>query len=79
MFGEFGSLTLRFAKEGYAIALIARTLEKLQPIEKEILDLKGKAISVAADTSNETQVSTAFNEIRTQLGHPEVLLNASII
>ena len=42
-------LLCRFAKEGYAVALLARSQESLKPVEEAITKAGGKAISIPTD------------------------------
>ncbi len=43
-------MAVRFAQEGYKVALVARRLESSKPVEEEIVKAGGQALSVAADT-----------------------------
>jgi len=68
------SAALKFAKEGYTVALIARSPGKLEPVQKEIEKLNGKAISVPADVSDQKSIEDAFSTIRKLVGNPSVLI-----
>lgn len=39
----------KFASKGYSVALLSRSLDKLNPVEKEISKAGGKALVVPAD------------------------------
>ncbi|MFQ4141960.1 SDR family NAD(P)-dependent oxidoreductase [Chlorogloeopsis sp. ULAP02] len=69
----------RFAKEGFAIAMIARNQSKLQGYQ-DILQAQGFAAHYfIADAGDETAMKSAFAELREQLGNPEVLVyNAAV-
>lgn len=70
----------KFASEGFAVALVGRTREKLERVRSEIQalqaeDTRRKNISVfPADASNEQQVKQCFADIRASLGVPTVLV-----
>jgi short-subunit dehydrogenase len=64
----------RFAQEGYLIAMIARNAGRLG-LFQEILQHKGyTCISVAADAGKPEELHDAFDKIRRQLGHTDVLV-----
>ena len=65
------------AKQGYRVALLGRTLEKLQVVEKEIQASDGIAISVTADVSDENAVREACQTITRELGPCSVLINGA--
>jgi len=76
--GIGAAVASKFAKEGYAVALLVRTESKLKPIQKKIEEKGGVALSVPCDASDEKSVAEAFATIRSKLGDPEVLVyNAS--
>jgi len=77
--GIGASVSTKFAKEGYAVALLVRTESKLKSIQKKIEDDGGVALSVSCDAGDEKSVLDAFALIRSKLGDPEVLVyNAAI-
>lgn len=39
----------KFASKGYTIALLARNMDKLKPVESEITKAGGKALSLPTD------------------------------
>ncbi len=51
------------ASQGYKVALVGRTLDKLKVVEEEIKASGGIAISVTADVANEESVVAAKNII----------------
>ena len=46
-------MAIKFAKQGYKVALVARRLETSKAVEKEITSSGGEALSVGADTGNQ--------------------------
>lgn len=68
------AIARRFAREGFAIAMIARNAAKLQTC-KTTLQAEGyEAHDFVADAGEETSLQSAFTLIQTQLGNPEVLV-----
>ncbi|MDY7021384.1 MAG: SDR family NAD(P)-dependent oxidoreductase [Cyanobacteriota bacterium] len=78
--GLGSAVARQFARQGYAVALMARTLEHLTPIEQEIKQLGETAISVEVDATDAVKITEAFTEVRATLGTPEVLVyNAGML
>ena len=65
------------ARQGYRVALLGRTMEKLQVVEKEIRDADGVALSVSADVADEAAVLRAQEIIEQELGVCSVLINGA--
>jgi len=65
------------ARQGYKVALIGRTIEKLKIVEEQILSAGGIAISIAADVSNEASIQEASKIIEEKLGYCCVLINGA--
>ena len=72
--GLGASVARRFAREGFAVALVARGKDKLEPVQGDIEKAGGSALSVTADATDPASVSAAFSQIREQLGDPTVLV-----
>ncbi|WP_053237106.1 SDR family NAD(P)-dependent oxidoreductase [Sandaracinus amylolyticus] len=68
--GIGASLARRFAREGYAVALLARSLEHTRALEGELPESR----AFACDASDGASIASAFARIRSELGEPEVLL-----
>jgi len=62
----------RFAREGFAVALMARRKENLSAIKQEIEDANGTGMTVEADATDAESVAQAFDRVREGLGDPEV-------
>ncbi len=69
------SLAIKMAKEGYAVANIARNREDLVSLENEISANGGTARSFPLDISVEDQVIDAISKIVDEFGHIDVLIN----
>lgn len=67
--GNGAALARRFAREGYRVALLARSRETREVLAAELGDAKAYACDVADDAS----VKAAFAAIRTDLGEVDVV------
>ncbi|HAA27928.1 MAG TPA: short-chain dehydrogenase [Cyanobacteria bacterium UBA8553] len=72
--GLGSAIARRFASEGFALGLMARTLEKLTPTQQAIENSGGQALSISVDATDPTSVADAFDQVRSQLGNPEVFI-----
>lgn len=66
----------KFASQGFSVGLISRNLEKLSKIQKDIEASFNtvKVSSAAADCAKEDDLKSAIKKIRSDLGHPNVLV-----
>lgn len=71
--GLGAALARRFAS-GYALALVARKMDKLEELAREIGAAGGRALAVAADVSKPAEIEGAFARIRRELGEVDALL-----
>lgn len=70
----------RFAREGFAVALVARRPEALDEYVAELGRAGAEARGFAADASDEASLRQAFAAIRESMGSPQVLVyNAAIL
>lgn len=65
------------AAQGYQLALLGRTPDKLVTVENEIRKQGGTAISVPVDVSSEASVKAAKERIEKELGICHVLINGA--
>ncbi|MHC0442518.1 SDR family oxidoreductase [Flavobacterium sp. 3-210] len=65
------------ASQGYKVALLGRTLEKLKLVEEQIKEQGGTAISIAVDVSDTESVTEANNTVKKELGICSVLINGA--
>jgi hypothetical protein len=65
------------AKQGYKVALLGRSLDKLKIVEEEIKAMGQVAISVSTDVSDEVSVKNAHAIILKELGSCTVLINGA--
>jgi NADP-dependent 3-hydroxy acid dehydrogenase YdfG len=71
--GLGAALARRFA-EKYAVALVARSDDVTSALAKEIRSAGGVALPVRSDAAVAEQVAAAYEQIRKELGTPEVLI-----
>src|ERR1700691_4262975 len=72
--GTGAAVARRFARGGYAVAMLARNRERLASLEREIAD----SHAYQCDVTDETQIDTTLNAIRAQLGEPKVLVHNAV-
>jgi hypothetical protein len=65
------------ASQGYKVALLGRSLDKLKVVEEQITTAGGHAISVSTDVSDEASVTDARDIIEKELGVCTVLINGA--
>jgi NAD(P)-dependent dehydrogenase (short-subunit alcohol dehydrogenase family) len=80
--GGAGGLGLVFARAlagaGADIALLGRRAEVAQSAASAVAQEFGRrALGVAADVTNQEQVHTAFDHVRTELGRIDILINSA--
>lgn len=65
------------AGQGYKVALLGRSMDKLQRVEAGIKQAGGTAISVAADVADEASVKAAHVVVSEAFGPCTVLINGA--
>jgi len=66
---------IAFAKEGIAVALVSRSLEKLETLAKEIKDIQGEAKVYSLDLARVESVSEKIALITRDFGGVNILVN----
>lgn len=64
----------RFAREGYAVALMARREESTAEARRQIQEVGARALSVSTDATDPASVEAEFEKVRSELGDPEVFV-----
>jgi NAD(P)-dependent dehydrogenase (short-subunit alcohol dehydrogenase family) len=72
--GLGAAVARRFAREGFAVALMARNEDGLSRIRQEIEEDGGAALSISADATDPASVEVAFGRVRDEVGDPEVFV-----
>lgn len=68
------AIARRFAREGFALGLMARRVESLECAQNLITQAGGVAQSFPTDVTDAAALATAFEQVRSQLGTPIVLI-----
>ena len=66
--GLGAALARAFAREGFAVGLLARKLEASRAVEAEIRKSGGQAKALAVDVTGRAEVFKAVNELRAEFG-----------
>ena len=69
-----GAIARRFAKGGYTVCATRRSLDKLQPLLRQIEAEGGKAHGFASDARKEEEVVALVEQIESTIGPIEVLV-----
>jgi len=72
--GLGAAIARRFAQEGFAVGLMARTEESLSATQEKVEGTGGQALAVQGDAMDASSVASAFEEMRGSLGDPEVFV-----
>ena len=72
--GTGASIVRRFAKEGYRVAMLARNMERLAKLEKELPGSKAYAFDLA-DLDRLVEVC---RQVQTELGAPHVIVHNAV-
>jgi NAD(P)-dependent dehydrogenase (short-subunit alcohol dehydrogenase family) len=72
--GTGSALVRRFAKDGYAVAMLARNAERLAALEAELPNTK----AYICDVADEAQVEATIKAVRADMGTPEVLIHNAV-
>jgi NAD(P)-dependent dehydrogenase (short-subunit alcohol dehydrogenase family) len=72
--GLGAAVARRFAREGFAVALMARREQSVADVQEEIEGAGGRALPVSADATDPASVAAAFDEVRSNLGAPEIFV-----
>ena len=69
------AIALRFAGEGAAVVIAARTESEIAAVAREVRSAGGRAAAVAADVAEETQCERLIREAASQFGRTDILVN----
>ena len=68
--GNGAALARRFDRDGYAVALLSRSTELSSQLARSL----SQARAIGCDAADAASVKRAFDEVRTSLGQPEVVV-----
>jgi NAD(P)-dependent dehydrogenase (short-subunit alcohol dehydrogenase family) len=69
------AMALKFAGEGAAVVIAARTKSEIEAVAKEVHTIGGLAAAVAADVADEQQCERLIHEATSQFGRVDILVN----
>lgn len=72
--GTGAAIARRFARGGYAVAMLARNHERLVTLEREIAGTR----AYPCDVTDEAQLDAVITAIRTECGAPKVLIHNAV-
>jgi NAD(P)-dependent dehydrogenase (short-subunit alcohol dehydrogenase family) len=72
--GLGAAVARRFAHEGFAVGMMARSEESLSATQEEVEGAGGQTLAVRADATDAGSVASAFEEVCRSLGDPEVFV-----
>ena len=72
--GTGTALVRRFVEGGYSVAMLARTVERLDELAVEL----DSTVPCACDVSDEAAVPAVFDRIKTELGAPTVIVHNAV-
>ena len=72
--GTGAAITRRFARGGYAVAMLARNRDRLEALASEIPGAR----AYPCDVTNEAQLDATIEAIRADLGVPKVLIHNAV-
>jgi NAD(P)-dependent dehydrogenase (short-subunit alcohol dehydrogenase family) len=72
--GLGGAVARRFAREGFALGLMARSEAAVRPVEKDIVTGGGVAHAVLADATDARAIDAGFTKVTEVLGSIDVLV-----
>jgi NAD(P)-dependent dehydrogenase (short-subunit alcohol dehydrogenase family) len=72
--GTGAAISRRFAEGGYRVAMLARTSERLDALQREIPNARG----YRCDVTDEAQLDSVIEAVRRDLGVPTVLVHNAV-
>jgi short-subunit dehydrogenase len=72
--GTGAAMARRFARSGYAVAMLARSRDRLVSLEREIEHARG----YPCDVTDEAQLDATIDKVRAELGVPKVLIHNAV-
>ena len=69
------AIALRFAGEGAAVVVAARTKTEIESVAVEIRNAGGRAAAVPTDVADERQCNHLIAAAKSQFGHADILVN----
>lgn len=68
---------MALARRGASVALVARRADLLEEVAGELRALGARAIGIPCDVADPAAVAKALERVRSELGEPDILVNAA--
>jgi NAD(P)-dependent dehydrogenase (short-subunit alcohol dehydrogenase family) len=72
--GLGAAVARRFAREGFAVGLLARSADSIVPVEKELAESGARVARALADATNAASVREGLAAVTKELGPPDVFV-----
>jgi NAD(P)-dependent dehydrogenase (short-subunit alcohol dehydrogenase family) len=72
--GLGAAVARRFAREGHAVALMARSAKSREPVHAELSAAGARTLSVDVDATDAASVAAGFDRAKRELGHADVFV-----
>ena len=72
--GTGAAIARRFARGGYSVAMLARSRDRLDALEREV----DHSRAYVCDVTDEAQLDTTIERVRTDLGAPKILVHNAV-
>ncbi|MBZ5642406.1 MAG: glucose 1-dehydrogenase [Acidobacteriia bacterium] len=69
------AIALKFAAEGAAVVVAARTKTEIESVAKEVSDVGGRGLAVAADVADENHCENLIRAATSEFGRVDILVN----
>ena len=66
-----------YAEQGMNVAVLGRTLSKLEPVAAKITELGGKGLAVACDVTDKESIIAAKKAVNEAFGKVDILVNGA--
>src|SRR5438552_4120959 len=71
------AIALRFAEEGAAVAIAARTVAEIDAVAATVTDNGGRSLAIPTDVTSERSVRTTLERTAAELGPVDILVNSA--
>lgn len=74
-YGIGAEIAKLLAAKGWQVAMLARSLDKLREVEKEIAEVGGVALALQCDVTSREEVTASIDKVRSAWGEVDLLVN----
>ena len=69
------AIALKFASEGAAVVVAARTKSEIEAVAQEIRNARGRASAISADVADTAQCESLIRAATSEFGRVDILVN----